>query len=267
MIASGAMLNMDPINTVRIGGLDTIVETRKGLAERMVADCRAARVTRALPKLVFSSNGQGISLCAEDPKFAEVMRQADIVHADGMSVVFASRLLTNTPIPERAATTDLFHDAAEAAIAAGLKFYMLGGKEEQNLAAYEAALRMYPKLQIVGRHHGYFAEADNERICAEVRASGADVLWVALGKPRQEFWSYQNRQHLAGVGWIKTCGGLYAFLAGDAPRAPRWMQALSLEWAFRLIKEPSRLGLRYLATNPHAMYVMLRDRLVSGAKS
>jgi len=244
---------------VRVGGFATASVSRKQLAEVMVQDCVQAKERGGdwIPKVVFSSNGQGIALAGQDGTFANVMSKADIIHADGMPVVFASRL-TNHPLPERIATTDFFHDAARAAETHGLKFYMLGAKEEQNLAAVETIRQMYPNLHIVGRRNGYFGPDEDEAVCQDIRDSGADVLWVALGKPKQEFWSIRNRENLRGVGWIKTCGGLYGFLAGDAPRAPTWMQALGLEWLFRAIREPSRLAWRYIVTNPYAAYRLVR---------
>src|SRR5690606_21532896 len=108
--------------------------------------------------------------------------------------------------------------------------------------------------------------SDNDRICAEIRTAKPDVLWVALGKPRQEFWCRENREQLRGIGWIKTCGGLYAFLAGDVPRAPLWMQKAGLEWLFRTFDDPGRLIWRYFATNPYAFFRLLTktERRVEG---
>lgn len=245
--------------TVRVGGFPTASITRQQLADCMARDCLAARSdgARWLPKVVLSSNGQGIALAGQDRAFAEAMAQADIIHADGMPVVLASRL-TAHPLPERIATTDFFHDAAEAAGRHGLRFYFLGAKDPQNRAAVEAVRRLYPKVEIVGSRDGYFADDQDEAICAEIRRSRADVVWVALGKPRQEHWAIRNRKHLQGVGWIKTCGGLYAFLAGDAPRAPPWMQKAGLEWLFRAMGDPGRLLWRYLVTNPVAAYRLIR---------
>src|SRR5690242_21788201 len=100
--------------TVKLGGLDTIIATRREFAEMMVADCRAARscANPSLPKLVFSSNGQGVSLAGTDRDFAAAMAAADMIHADGMPVVYASRLFTRTPLTERIAPTDFFPAAA-----------------------------------------------------------------------------------------------------------------------------------------------------------
>lgn len=249
----------DYLPTVSVGGLPTAAVTRSELADVMVADCLSAREQGEgwLPKLVFSSNGQGIALAGRDPRFFEAMGQADIIHADGMPIVFASKR-TRTPLPERICTTDFFHDAARAASANGLKFFFLGASDEQNFAAVAEVTELYPDVQIVGRLHGYFDRADDARVCALVRDSGADVLWVALGKPHQEFWCVRNRAALAGVGWVKTCGGLYSYLAGDEPRGPEWMRSVGLEWLYRLGNDPKRLAWRYLSTNPYALYRLVR---------
>ena len=241
-----------------VGGLPTISITRTKLAQMMVDDCLIAREAGDdwLPKLVFSSNGQGIALAGRDKDFFQVMKQAQWIHGDGQSIVMASRL-TGAPLPERVATTDFFHDAAQSAQEKGLSFFVFGGSEEQNLGATEAIRSLYPDLKIAGRRNGYFKPQDEADICREIRQSGADVLWVGLGKPKQEQWCVRNRDNLRGVGWVKTCGGLYAFLCGDAPRAPDWMQRICLEWLYRTWREPRRLGWRYLTTNPYSMYRLL----------
>ena len=192
------------------------------------------------------------------------MREADYIHADGMPLVFASKLAP-TELPERIATTDFFHDAARAAVANDLKFFFLGGADAQNRAAVAAAEQLYPELNVVGRHHGYFDSSDEESICRLIIQSGADVLWVALGKPLQEEWCVRNRERLAGVGWLKTCGGLFSFLSGETPRAPQWVQAAGLEWLHRTLDDPKRLGWRYITTNPYALYRLIRftDRKAS----
>lgn len=247
--------------TISIGGFRTVIATAEQLAGRMASDCLASKAARQSgavlpPRLAFSSNGQGISLAGADPAFARAMGQADFIHADGMSVVFASMLAGRRRLPERIATTDFFHDAARAAIRSGLSFYLLGGSERQNHAAFEAIRLAYPGLKLAGRHNGFFSRDEDDAICRDVVQSGADVLWVGLGKPLQETWAVRNRERLAGVGWLKTCGGLYAFLTGDVRRAPLLAQRLGFEWAWRLMQEPRRLALRYLVTNPHALLRM-----------
>lgn len=247
---------MREIKTTIVAGLVTVCLTKDEMAKIMVEDCLFARKNKINPKVVFSSNGQGISLNAKDKNFAKIMSQADMIHADGQSVVFASKLFTNNPLPDRIATTDFFHNAADAAQDAGLTFYMLGASEVENKLACEKMSEKYPNLKIVGRRNGYFSTEEEVQVIDEINRLKPDVLWVALGKPRQEFWCIENKDKL-NVGWIKTCGGLYAFLAGTSSRAPKWMQDLSLEWLFRVSKSPLRLGWRYLTTNPHALYLMI----------
>lgn len=247
--------------TVFIGGFHTVVATADQLARRMAVDCLSARRAKQAkaaraPQLVFSSNGQGIAL-AGNPAFARTMSEADLIHADGMSVVFASqlagRLAGRLRLPERIATTDFFHHAVTAAIRDGLSFYMLGGSETQNLAAFAAIQAAYPELRLAGRHNGYFGRDEDAAVCREIVASDADVLWVGLGRPLQEEWAVINRERLVGVGWLKTCGGLYAFLSNEVRRAPMLAQNLGLEWMWRTLQEPRRLGWRYLATSPRAL--------------
>lgn len=257
MSGDGSLVHQFP--TVTVGGLPTVAVTRRELASIMVSDCLKAKQLGDdwIPKLVFSSNGQGIALSGRSSEYYAAMRSADMIHADGMSAVFASRL-SQTPLPERICTTDFFVDAAQAATENKLKFFLLGARDEQNKAAAEGIHQLYPDVEVVGRHHGYFGDDEDEAVCQLIRGSGADVLWVALGKPRQEFWCVRNRDRLAGVGWVKTCGGLFSYLAGEAPRAPEWVRDAGLEWLYRLADDPKRLAGRYLATNPYAFYRLLR---------
>ena len=147
----------DAYGEVLIGGIKTACLSRAELTRMMLADCFAARaVENPKPKLVFAVNGHAIALAAQDEAFRRTFESADIIHADGQAAVFASRLLTGTPIPERSATTDVIHDAAAAAAEHGLRFFLLGATEEANHKAAQALAKTYPGLQVVGRRHGYF---------------------------------------------------------------------------------------------------------------
>lgn len=255
------MLNrMQKEDSVVVGGLLTTCMDQQELADWMVARCReniqAGR--DSVPPVVLSSNGQGIALLGSDPDYDAAMMAADIIHADGMSVVKASRLLTRKPIRGRSCTTDLFEDVAARAVEQGLSFYFFGSTEDQNRRAVEAVMLRYPELRVAGRRNGYFSAAEEHEICAEIVASGADILWVALGKPKQEIWSHRNRDRLRGLGCIKTCGGLYSYLAHDVSRAPLIVRKAGFEWLYRFLKEPLRLGRRYLVTNTVSAWRMLR---------
>ena len=244
------------IPSVIIGGVKTACVSRAGLATLMLADCFEARAAKRTPKLVFSVNGNSIARAAIDASFRRAYETADLIHADGQPVVLASRMLTNAPIPERSATTDFFHDAAKAAAAQGLSFYLLGGTEEVNAACATEMLRLYPGLRIVGRRNGYFAREEEAAICDDINASGADIVWVGLGIPLEQSFAARNKNRL-NAGWLVTCGGCFNFVTGDYARAPSWMQRAGLEWLFRVLREPRRLFWRYAITNPRALYLML----------
>ncbi len=246
---------MLPLETIIVGGIPTTRITRAQLAARMVSDCRlAASGELKEPRVVVSSNGAVIAAFHHQRAFRSSILQADVVDADGMPLVFATRLLCKRPLEERVATTDFIHDAAAVAASRGTRFYFLGAKPGVAEKAAENLGRLYPGLQVVGTHHGYFSTRDEAAICEEVKRCQADVLWVGLGSPRQEAFAIANRHRLSGLAWIRTCGGLFDHCLGHIKRAPLWMQNAGLEWLFRAAQEPTRLGVRYLRTNPAAVF-------------
>jgi exopolysaccharide biosynthesis WecB/TagA/CpsF family protein len=246
----------DSYDEVMIGGVKTACLSRDGLARAMLADCIAARhIPGHSPKLVFAVNGHAIVMAAGHSAFAETFAKADIIHADGQAAVFASRLLTTTPIPERSATTDFIHDAARMGAEHGLRFFLLGATEEANAKAAEILKATYPGLQIVGRRHGYFSIDEEDEICDEINLTRPDVIWVGLSVPLEYEFAVRNKSRLQG-GWLVTCGGCYNFITGAYVRAPRWMQTAGLEWLHRLIREPKRLFWRYAVTNPLAVFYL-----------
>lgn len=246
------------VDTVVIGGIPTARVTRVGLAEIMAEDCKAAAAgLLSRPRIVISSNGSVIARYHRDPEFRRLVSNADIVDADGAPLVIASCWLGERRLPERIATTDLIHDCAAVAVRESLRFFFLGGKPG---VAERSALRLiesHPGLQIVGRRSGYFSPSEEEEIWKSIIAARTDVLWLGLGSPLQERLACLWRDKLPGVGWIRTCGGLFDHISGEFPRAPIWMQRAGLEWLHRMKQEPRRLGPRYLSTNPRAAFHLL----------
>jgi exopolysaccharide biosynthesis WecB/TagA/CpsF family protein len=252
-------LRRDPDRTYKevvVGGIRTACIGREQMGRLMVGDCLAARGGKRRAKMIFASNGHAISMVRNDAKFRENFTQADLVHADGQPVVIASKFMTDAPIPERSATTDFIHDAAKKARENGLRFYMFGSTEETNAAAARRMQEMHPGLNIVGRRHGYFSPDEEEEIVAEINATKPDIVWVALGVPKEYEFCVRNKGKIE-AGWVITAGGCFNFVTGEYKRAPGWMQALSLEWAYRLWREPKRLWKRYAVTNPIAAFTLL----------
>jgi N-acetylglucosaminyldiphosphoundecaprenol N-acetyl-beta-D-mannosaminyltransferase len=247
----------DAYEQVLLGGIRTACLSRAELSRMMLIDCFAAREAEGTPpRLVFALNGHTIALAAQDGKFRQVFQRADIIHADGQASVFASRLLTNSPVPERSATTDFIHDAAKVAVEHGLRFFLLGATEEANEKAARILRETYPGLQITGRRHGYFSVLDEDEICDEINLAQPDVIWAGLSVPLEYEFAVRNRNRLK-AGWLVTCGGCFHYVSGDYIRAPRWMQKAGLEWLHRIWREPKRLFWRYAVTNPLALFYLL----------
>jgi exopolysaccharide biosynthesis WecB/TagA/CpsF family protein len=241
-----------------IGGLPIAVIDRAKSAVAMV-DCALTRRRSGRPPLVITSaNGQILSVCARQPQIRDLFLQADLIHADGMPLVFASRLFGSARLPERVATTDLFHDVAHIAQDRGASFFLLGGEYPTADEAARRVRALYPQLRITGHSGGYMRrQGDEDRIIDIINDVRPDILWVGMGAPRELEFAIRNRNRLRGVGVIKTAGGLFDFVSGRNTRAPAWMQTAGLEWAYRTYLEPRRLAPRYILTNPHALFVML----------
>lgn len=256
-----------PLETVRIAGQDVVVASRAELAEAWVADCLATvrGIQNRRPRLLFDANGQGVSLFESDPVYRKSASQADLVHADGGFLVWLSRFFCARPIRERSATTDLFHDFASRAELHGLSFYIFGGTEPVNRRCAEVMAERYPRLRIVGRRNGFFEPEDEAMIVDEISRANPDVLWVGLGKPKEQRFAAEWKYALQ-AGWLVTCGGCYNYVVGLYPRAPLWMQRWNLEWLHRIAHDPRRLFWRYMKTGPHALWVVLRPRRSVGSE-
>ncbi|WP_245572799.1 WecB/TagA/CpsF family glycosyltransferase [Lichenihabitans psoromatis] len=242
----------------QLGGLPIAVMDR---AESALLLDRAGAPDRPLgrrPLYVTSANGEVMSRAASEPAIHRLFEAADLIHADGQAMVVASRYVGAPPLPERVATTDLFHDVARLAERSGTSFYLLGGTAE-TMALAEAAIRAaYPALVIAGARNGYIEAADEDAVAAEINRLRPGILWIGMGVPREQSFATRHLDRLTDVGAIKTSGGLFDFLSGRRTRAPQWMQTAGLEWLYRTMLEPRRLAVRYLTTNPHAVYLMLR---------
>jgi N-acetylglucosaminyldiphosphoundecaprenol N-acetyl-beta-D-mannosaminyltransferase len=242
-----------------LGGLPIARLDRAQTADLMIAAARS-RPWRDRPLIMTSANGEVLSRCRKEPAIAALFAKADLISADGQPLVLASRLLGGPGLPERVATTDLFHDVAARAEPLGVSFYLLGATEEENRKACERARALFPRLDIVGRSHGYLDAATLERRVGEIDALAPAILWIAFGVPREQEFCARFASRLRHVRVIKTSGGLFNFLSGSRARAPAWMQRSSLEWAFRVAQEPRRLFWRYAVTSPHALYLLARSR-------
>ena len=241
---------------ITLGGLRIAVLDLEQTADFMI-DLVFPRRRIGRPLYLTSANGEVLARCSTEPMTDRLFRAADLINADGQPLVTVSQLKSPMRLPERVATTDLFHVVARKAEAAGLTFYMFGADEDENAAAVANVRKAYPNLRIVGHCHGYLRGDELRAKVDEINQLAPDYLWVALGVPYEQAFVAEFTSRLPNVGVIKTSGGLFNFLSGSRPRAPQWMQDVGLEWAWRIWLEPRRLFWRYLTTNPRALYLLL----------
>lgn len=194
----------------------------------------------------YGVNAHVLNLTYHHPEFLKALHQADLLYADGASLVLASRLLGGN-IPEKLTTTDVWPRLCEIAVHKGYRFFLLGGESGLAERAASQARRKYPGLHIVGTHHGYFNSTDGSLI-TEINDLRVDILWVGMGDPRQLLWAVKWHHHLQ-VSLILTCGGMFKIVAGELDRLSHTWRQRGFEWAYRLWQEPATWR-RYLIGLP-----------------
>ena len=202
-------------------------------------------------------NAAKIAKYRSDPQLRAVIDRADLLLADGVPVVWASRLLRRA-LPGRVNGTDLMEAAIAIAAKKGYRLFFLGARPEVVAKTADVFSRRYPMLQVAGLRSGYFTDKESEGVVQEINDSGADLLLIGMSTPRKEFWVDQNLEKLK-VSVAQGVGGSFDVAAGLVVRAPIWMQRSGLEWLYRLIQEPHRMWRRYLETNSVFVFLVLRD--------
>jgi N-acetylglucosaminyldiphosphoundecaprenol N-acetyl-beta-D-mannosaminyltransferase len=185
-----------------------------------------------------------------------LINESDIVTADGQAVVWASRLLGD-PLPSRVTGVDLMEQLLALAERRGYRVFLLGARPEVLELAVRRLRARHPRLALVGWHDGYFSRDAEPAVVARVRSARPDLLFVAMPTPRKEYFLARCGADLA-VPFSMGVGGAIDVIAGTTRRAPRTVQRLGLEWAFRVAQEPRRLWRRYLITNALFVWLTLR---------
>ncbi len=187
---------------------------------------------------VYTPNSEIIMEAYRNQDFNKILNDADLLTADGIGVVYAAKYLKK-PIKERAAGYDVAKLLLQKISYTNHKLFLFGGKPGVGDLAKKNMQKDYPGLNIVGVRNGYFTDDEEEEIINEINSSGADLLFVCLGAPRQEKWIHKNREKLK-VRVAMGVGGSIDVFAGTVQRAPDFFCKTGLEWFYRLMKEPWR---------------------------
>ncbi|WP_242410741.1 WecB/TagA/CpsF family glycosyltransferase [Magnetospirillum gryphiswaldense] len=195
-----------------------------------------------------------------DPAFRLAVLGADAAVVDGMGVLWGLRYL-GLPARQRISGVDLLDQVAALCAERGWRPYIVGARADVLARAVERLHRRHPGLHLAGWRDGYFPPAQDEQVAADLASFGADCLIAALPYPRQDL--FLAKVHAASaIPFAFGVGGSLDVLAGDRRRAPAWMQAAGLEWLFRLIQEPLRLGPRYVSCNSRFLVAVLSQWVV-----
>jgi len=234
-------------------GLSLDAVTLETVAVRCLEFCRGPRMSHT----IVTVNASHLCMMRDDRELALACRAASLTLADGMSVVWALRA-SGQSAPERVAGVDLMARLLAAAAKHGLRVYFLGAKREVVTALVEKSRIQYRGIKIAGFRDGYFGRDDHQHIVEEIRSSRADILFVGMPSPFKETWCERHRLRLA-VPVIMGVGGSFDVLAGYIRRAPGWVQAMGLEWFWRLLMEPRKLWKRYLTTNTEFIWLAAQE--------
>ena len=236
--------------------------------DRMTMDDTVRWVVTALrqtmlrkPLLIVGPNAQLATLAERNERFSEALQAADLSVADGVSVVWASRLF-GCPVPERVTGGELMERLCAEAARHGFTVFFLGGLAGAAEKAAATLSRRYPDLKVAGTWcppHGFESDpAENEAIRQRIAQASPDLLCVAFGAPKQEIWMHEHCPTMPIRAAIAV-GGALDTQAGLRHRAPVWTHKPGLEWLYRFLREPRRLWKRYLIGNPHFAYLIFRE--------
>ncbi|MBQ2695745.1 MAG: WecB/TagA/CpsF family glycosyltransferase [Clostridia bacterium] len=208
---------------------------------------------------VFTPNSEIIMVAHKDAEFCKTLNSGDLIVADGIGVVYASKIL-KAPLPERVAGFDLSSKLIEAVSDGSRSLYFFGGKPGVAELAIRNLTEKYPALSVCGFSDGYFDEAKEQQIIEDIKAKKPDILFVCLGAPKQEKWIAEHKDEL-GAKLLLGVGGSLDVWAGTVERAPEKYQKAGLEWFYRLLKQPSRF-FRMMALPKFGLTVLFKGKRV-----
>lgn len=230
---------------------------------------------RGIPEgkvLINTINAHSFNVAQKDALFAEALAKGDYLIPDGASIVKACRWLKAKSQPqERVAGWDMFQLEMERlngnmTNGAKPKVMFMGSSEKVLSLIKERAAKDYPNIEVITYSPPYkpeFSDEDNTAIIEAINEADPDLLWIGMTAPKQEKWTYKHWNELDIRCHVGTIGAVFDFFAGTAERAPKWWQEHSLEWLYRLIKEPKRMWRRYVLGNPLFLWNICKEKFRS----
>jgi len=239
------------MRTVGILGIPFLSTDMNGLVNML-----DKRLEEKKKTFLVTANPEILMYAKNHPDYDKTLKKADFVIPDGIGVVIGSRILGD-PIPERLAGFDLVFRLFELAEKKGYTLYFLGARPDVIAGAAERVTTQFPRIKIVGFHHGYF-DMEDTSVIEDIKSKAPDILLVGLGFPKQEEWIDRYGMQL-DKGLMIGVGGTFDGITGRVKRAPEIWRKLNVEWLYRLIQQPSRW--RRMLALPQFMAVILREKM------
>ncbi len=221
--------------------------------------CIASFAAGDRKRTVMYANAACMLLAEKDPAYKDALCRADLVYADGVGVTIGARLWGKR-LPGRSTAADFIYDLCRLCAENHISVFLLGAQEGVAESAAAKLMEKIPGLKIAGTHHGYFSEKEEQGIIQKINSSGAELLIVGFGAPKQELWMLNNADSLA-PSCLWGVGGLFDFVSGRTARGPQWLLDHGFEWLCRLIVEPRRLWKRYIPGNVIFILTVLKHRI------
>ena len=215
-------------------------------------------ISRNMPTHHVVVNAAKLVYAMKNRELRDSIINCDLINPDGQSVVWASRFLKR-PLKERVTGIDLMERLVERAHQRRYKIFLLGAEEEVVKEVARKYITKYGHGIIAGYRNGYYSANNEETVAHMLADSGAHMLFVAMTSPKKEIFlnKYKN---IIKIPFIMGVGGSFDVISGKTKRAPVWMQKLGVEWLYRMLQEPKRLGKRYLTTNSLFVYYVLKEK-------
>ena len=233
------------------------------IEDAILAEASASIIHEAkldVRRKIYFVNAHCINIAATNADYLHILQdKGALLFADGIGMRLTSKL-AGFPLKDNVNGTDLFPLICREAADTGVSLAFLGARPGIAQRCADNMKIQFPELKIVWIHDGYFSFRDEEKIINDINGSGAQILFVAMGVPMQEFWVARNADKLC-VPVLLGVGALFDFYSGAMPRAPQRMRQLGLEWLFRFMMEPRRMFMRYIVGNPVFMIRVLWRRL------
>lgn len=214
---------------------------------------------------IFFVNAHCFNIAQTNHEYRKALNKSDLSLNDGVGISIACRVAGLKPL-ENLNGTDLIPMIIKEAAMKGVGVYLLGGEEGIADNAARTFNNQIPELKISGTASGYFSEIQEQEVIKKINTSGAGLLILGMGVPRQELWATKNKDHLIKVKIIIAGGAILDFSAGKVKRAPLWLRKIRFEWLYRLYQEPKRMWKRYIIGNLLFFYYIIKHKISPGNK-